>query len=148
MRLLRLSGGALAADPNQQSARTHSARDQAENPRRRLVPGWAIGTQSRRGQAAPYRGHRLVNQTLSEYRAAEGPADERCYHRLSQCRAPLSPNQMCEKLWTLPRPMRRTRLLPFLIQIGNKFLDQFVVSLVSDRYRYFPDIKRPVSGWR
>jgi hypothetical protein len=42
------------------------------------------------------------DQTLSEHRAAEGPADERCYHRLSQCRAPLSPNQMCEKLWTLP----------------------------------------------
>jgi hypothetical protein len=47
---LRLSGGALAAHPNQQSARTHSARDQAKNPRRRLVPGWAIGTQSRRSQ--------------------------------------------------------------------------------------------------
>src|SRR5262249_31661701 len=75
-------------------------RDQAENPRRGLVPRWAIRTQSRRGQAAPYRGHRLVDQTLSEYRAAEGPADERCYHRLSQCRAPLSANQMCEKLWT------------------------------------------------
>jgi putative transposase len=29
-------------------------------------------------------------------------ADERCHHRLSHCRAPLSPNQMCEKLWTLP----------------------------------------------
>jgi hypothetical protein len=28
---------------------------------------------------------------------------QRCHHRLSQCRAPLSPNQMCEKLWTLPR---------------------------------------------
>ena len=27
-------------------------------------------------------------------------ADERCHHRLSQCRAPLSPNPMCEKLWT------------------------------------------------
>ena len=22
---------------------------------------------------------------------------------MSQCRAPLSPNQMCEKLWTLPK---------------------------------------------
>jgi putative transposase len=33
-------------------------------------------------------------------RAAEGPADERCHHRLSQCRAPLGPNQKCEKLWT------------------------------------------------
>jgi hypothetical protein len=32
----------------------------------------------------------------------EGPADKRCRQRLSHCRAPLSPNQMCEKLWTLP----------------------------------------------
>jgi hypothetical protein len=39
---------------------------------------------------------------LLEHRAAEGPADERCHHRLSQRRAPLSPYQMCEKLWTLP----------------------------------------------
>jgi transposase-like protein len=30
-------------------------------------------------------------QTLSEYRTAEGPADERRHHRLSQCRVPLSP---------------------------------------------------------
>jgi len=92
-----------AAHPNQQSARTHSTRDQAENPRRRLVPGWAIGTQSRRSQAAPYSGHRLVNQTLSEYRAAEGPADERCYHRLSQYRAPLSPNQCAKNSGHYPR---------------------------------------------
>jgi hypothetical protein len=44
----------------------------------------------------------MVDQTLFEHRDAEGPADERCHHRLSHCRAPLSPNQMCEKLWTLP----------------------------------------------
>jgi hypothetical protein len=44
----------------------------------------------------------LVNQTLSEYRAAEGPADERCYHRLSQCPGAAQPNQMCENLWILP----------------------------------------------
>jgi hypothetical protein len=25
-----------------------------------------------------------------------------CHHRLSECRAPLSQNHMCEKLWTLP----------------------------------------------
>jgi hypothetical protein len=52
----------------------------AENPRRRLVPGWAIGAQSRRGWVAPYRGHRSVDQTLSEHRTGQGPADERrCY---------------------------------------------------------------------
>jgi hypothetical protein len=62
----------------------------------------SVGSQSRRGKAAAYCWHHLVDQTLLERRAAEGPADERCHHRLSQCRAPLSPNQMCEKLWTLP----------------------------------------------
>src|SRR5689334_3236311 len=63
----------------------------------------AIGAQSCRGWATPHRRHRLVDQTLSEHRAAEGPADERSHHRVSQCRAPLSPNQMCENLWTLPQ---------------------------------------------
>jgi len=40
--------------------------------------------------------------STKEHRAAEGPADERCHNCVSQCRAPLSPNQMCEKFWTLP----------------------------------------------
>jgi hypothetical protein len=39
-----------------------------------------------------------VDQAISEHRAAEGPADERCHHRLRQRRAPLSPNQVCEIL--------------------------------------------------
>jgi hypothetical protein len=46
------------------------------------------------------RGHGMVKQEIVEHRAAERPADERCHHGLSQCRAPLSPNQKCEKLWT------------------------------------------------
>ena len=100
--LLRLSRGALAPDPNQQSTRAHPPRDQATHPGRRLVPRRAIGAQPCRGQAPAHRRHRVVNQTIFEHRATEGPADERCHHRLSQCRAPLSPNQMCEKLWTLP----------------------------------------------
>ena len=33
---------------------------------------------------------------------AEGPADERGHHRLSQYRAPLSPRPKCENCWTLP----------------------------------------------
>jgi hypothetical protein len=41
-----------------------------------------------------------VEETLNALLDAE--ADRLCNHRLSQCRAPLSPNQMCEKLWTLP----------------------------------------------
>jgi len=35
---------------------------------------------------------------------AERPAEERCHHRLSQCWVPLSSNQKCERLWTLPAP--------------------------------------------
>ena len=31
-----------------------------------------------------------LDEEIFEHRAAEGPADERCHHRLSQCRAPLS----------------------------------------------------------
>ena len=57
---------------------------------------------------APYRGERLVDQTRSEYRAAEGPADERCYHRLSHRRAPLSPKCPVNsgRLWRLSLAMR------------------------------------------
>jgi hypothetical protein len=44
----------------------------------------------------------VVDQEIPEHRAAEGPADERCHNCVSQCRAPLSPNQMCERVWTLP----------------------------------------------
>jgi hypothetical protein len=32
----------------------------------------------------------MVDQEISQHRAAEGPADERCHHRVSQGRAPLS----------------------------------------------------------
>ena len=89
----------------QQSAGTHSPRDQAAHPRRRSIPPQPIGPQPRCGQAAPHRWHRVVDQTLSEHRAAEGPADESCHHRLSQCRATLSANQMCENSghhqWTI-----------------------------------------------
>ncbi len=43
-------------------------------------------------QAATCRRHGLADQAISEHGTAEGPADERCHHGLSQCRAPLSPN--------------------------------------------------------
>src|SRR6266540_5291418 len=32
----------------------------------------------------------MVDQEISQYRVAEGSADERCHHRVSQGRAPLS----------------------------------------------------------
>src|SRR5262249_48678008 len=88
--------------PHEYPAGTHPARDPTAHPCCRRVPGRPVGAQPCRGQAAPHRRHRLVDQTLSEHRAAEGAEHEGCHHRVSQCRAPLSPNQMCEKLWTLP----------------------------------------------
>src|SRR5262245_46241380 len=53
------------------------ARDQTAHARRGRVPRRAIGPQSRRGQASAHRRHRVVDQEIPEYRAAEGPADER-----------------------------------------------------------------------
>jgi Transposase, Mutator family len=90
------------------SARAHPARDQAAHSRRRRIPRRAGRAQPCRGQVAPYRRHCLVDQTLSQHRAAEGPADERCHLRLSQCRAPLSPKPNVRK--TLDTT--RDRLLP------------------------------------
>src|SRR5215813_1355012 len=34
-----------------------------------------------------------ADEEIPEHRAAEGPADERCHHGLSHCRAPRSPNK-------------------------------------------------------
>jgi len=47
-------------------------------------------TSSSAGEAAPHRRHGMVDQEISQHRAAEGSADERCHHRISQGRAPLS----------------------------------------------------------
>jgi len=102
--LLRLPGGALAAYPHQQSARAHPAGDPAAYARGGRIPGWSIGAQPRCRQAPAHRRHRLVCQEISERRAAEGPANERCHHRLSQRRVPLSPNQKCRVSLPLRRP--------------------------------------------
>src|SRR5262249_711420 len=78
-------------------------------------------TQPRRRKAAPHRRHGVVDQEISEHRVAEGPADERCHHRVSQGRAPLSlnptranpcfrslPSPKCENPLELPlRPHQR-----------------------------------------
>src|SRR5262249_23198905 len=53
-------------------------------------PGRAIPGPPRRRKAAPHRRHGVVDQKISEHRVAEGPADERCHHRVSQGRVPLS----------------------------------------------------------
>jgi putative transposase len=70
--------------PHQQPARAPPARDQATHACGRGLPGRAIGLEPRRGQAAPHRWHGVVDQTIPEHRTAEGPADERSHHRLSQ----------------------------------------------------------------
>jgi len=48
---------------------------------------WA---QARRREAAPHCRHGVIDEEIFEHRAAEGPADERCHHRVSQGRAPLN----------------------------------------------------------
>jgi mutator family transposase len=60
------------------------ARDQASYARGRGIPRRPIGLEPRRGQAAPRCWHGVVEQEISQHRAAEGPADERSHHRLSQ----------------------------------------------------------------
>ncbi|MGB7098945.1 MAG: hypothetical protein WBD95_09290, partial [Xanthobacteraceae bacterium] len=63
-------------------------------------------TKPRCGQAAPHRRHRVVDQALSEHRAAEGPTDERCHPRSSQCREPTK-----YRLSTLPEGVAFHRLV-------------------------------------
>src|SRR6516165_5284541 len=80
--VLRLPGEALAAHPHEQPARAPPARDQATHACGRGIPRRPIGLEPRRGQTAPHRWHGVVDQTIPEHRTAEGPADERSYHRL------------------------------------------------------------------
>jgi hypothetical protein len=47
-------------------------------------PDGSICAQPRRRQATPHRRHGVVDEEIPEHRAAEGPADERCHHRVSQ----------------------------------------------------------------
>jgi putative transposase len=70
-------------------------------------------------------GNRMVGQEIFEHRAAEGPADERCHHRLSQDWEPLSPNRMCEKLWTLPFQLAARPTLRWFPRGDNVERDQF-----------------------
>src|SRR5262249_28394927 len=61
--------------------------------RRTRVVGAFSGGQSAltsRRKAAPHRRHGVVDQKISEHRVVEGLGDERCRHRVSQGRAPLS----------------------------------------------------------
>ena len=69
----------------------------------RGISGWTVGSQSRCGQAAAHCRHSLVDQEMFEHRAAEGPADERCHHRLSSA-GRRSAQIKCAKIsWTTDR---------------------------------------------
>src|SRR5262245_56118101 len=70
------------------------------------------GPQPRCRQATPHRRHGMVDQAISEHRATEGSADERCHHRVSQPGA-AQPNRKCERFWTLPRRTRSINERPF-----------------------------------
>jgi len=55
----------------------------------------------------------VVDQEIPEHRAAEGPADGRCHHRVSQSWVPLSPNQSAKNsghfLYPWPGPFCLSR---------------------------------------
>src|SRR5262249_7378183 len=95
--LLRLPGGGLAQNPDQQSTRAHSAWDPPAHPCGRGIPGLqsALNLAAARLRHIP-----MVDQEIPEHRAAEGSADERRHHRLSQRWDPLSPNQSAKNLET------------------------------------------------
>jgi hypothetical protein len=69
---------------------------------RSFLSGQRIRTQPCCRPATPHRRHGMVDQAISEHRAAEGSADERCHHRVSQPGA-AQPNRKCERFWTLPQ---------------------------------------------
>ena len=71
----------------------------ASSPRvdtpRRSQPGRGRHRKCRR-KAAPHRRRDMVDQEISQHRAAEG-SDERCHHRVSQGRVPLSQTESAKE---------------------------------------------------
>jgi hypothetical protein len=47
----------------------------------------------------PHRWHGMIDQEISQHRVAEGSADERCHHRVSQGRAPLKVRKSLDTTW-------------------------------------------------
>src|SRR5215471_10823937 len=101
----------------------------------------SIRAQPRRRKAAPHRRHGVVDQEISEHRVAEGPADERCHHRVSQGRVPLS-QPKAKDSGHYPGDMFRARLEQIinmrheLVQLAGKidweFIDGEIAPLYSD----------------
>src|SRR6516165_9418015 len=50
----------------------------------------------------------MVDQEISQHRVAEGSADERCHHRVSQGRAPLSQTESAKESGHYRRDRRNT----------------------------------------
>ena len=96
----RLGGG-----PN--VSRFDGAQDEAPLSSSRPPPLTCCLHDGTESTATPHRRHGMVDQEISQHRAAEG-SDERfrtssrCHHRVSPGRAPLSQNRKCERFWTLP----------------------------------------------
>jgi hypothetical protein len=62
-----------------------------------VAGGRAIRTQPRGRPAATHRWYCVVDQAISEHGTAEGPADNRCHHRLSRRQGPASPTKCAKK---------------------------------------------------
>src|SRR5262245_42191164 len=80
----------------------------------------------------------MVDQEISQHRAAEG-SDERCHHRVSQGRAPLSQNRKCERFWTLPMP----EVYEFLEAERIKYAIRLPANQILQHRIGYP-LKRPV----
>ena len=105
LRLMRLTNAVKLAEAGIEETLTYYAfpeehwrRVRTNNPlerilreiRRRTRVVGAFPDGSGRRQVAPHRRHGVVNEAIFKHGVAEGSADERNHHRLSQCWAPLS----------------------------------------------------------
>src|SRR5262249_46056907 len=124
--LLRLPRGALAADSHQQPARAHPARDPAAHPCRGRGSRRSISAQPRPREAATHTPPAVVYEEISQHRAAQGPADERCDHRVSQGRVPLSQTESAKdsghyRAWSAAHEF----ILASNTEISRKRLDDY-----------------------
>ena len=86
----------------------------------------ARSAQPRRREAAPHRRHGVVYEEISQHRAAQGPADERCHHRVSQGRVPLSQTESAKdsghyRAWSAAHEF----ILASNTEISRKRLDDY-----------------------
>lgn len=108
---------------DEQPAGAHPARGATTNARGRSVSRWQVGTDAGRSQVAPRGRHEVGHAALPGYEPTRGSERSGMNAGANNIGSPSGkpittttrtmPQQMCEKLWTLPSKLGPTALFQF-----------------------------------